>query len=499
MENLFDLDIDHIKHGGTEVTLIKLNGDIIYKKAPYYVPYQFRGDTSLIEVETNVGKRNTNLSNMFAGCSNLVSVNTQDWNTSNVTTMERTFYYCGSLTELDLSNLDTSRVTNMYQTFAECNSLRILNVSNWDISRVTNMRGIFGWSEKLETLDLSNWVLPDSTNVQNLMDNMFYNCNSLQNLRLDNCDSNTIRWLIDQNPNNSAITSFPTNAIEGVTRTIYCKRENALGITVPANWVFRYVNIEGIPEYLLGEFKNQKYLVSIETDVNASHTDLSSMLSGCKSLITVNTEDWDTSNVTDMQSMFRDCESLPELNLSNFNTSNVTEMGWMFCECHSLEELNVSNFDTSNVIDMVCMFDDCQSLTSLDVSSFNTSNVIDMQNMFYNCQSLTSLDLSNFDTSKVKYMRNMFLYCESLTELDLSNWNMDSIVTSVAGGTSSMFGACTSLHTLRLDNCSNDTISKIIDNLPTKAIEGVTKIIYCKRANAEGLVEPENWSFSYID
>lgn len=499
MENLFDLDIDHIKHGGTEVTLMKLNGDIIYKKAPYYVPYQFRGDTSLIEVETNVGKRNTNLSNMFADCSNLVSVNTQDWNTSNVTTMERTFYYCGSLTELDLSNWDTSRVTNMYQMFAECNSLRTLNVSNWDISRVTNMRGIFGWSEKLETLDLSNWVLPDSTNVQNLMDNMFYNCNSLQNLRLDNCDSNTIRWLIDQNPNNSAITSFPTNAIEGVTKTIYCKRENALGITVPTNWVFRYVNVEGIPEYLPGEFKNQKYLVSIETDVNASHTNLSGMLSGCKALISVNTQDWDTSNVTTMKSMFRDCESLPELNLSNFNTSNVTEMGWMFCECHSLEELNVSNFDTSNVIDMVCMFDDCQSLTSLDVSNFNTSNVIDMQNMFYNCQSLTSLDLSSWDTSTVKYMRNMFYGCSKLAILDLSNWKMDSIVTSVAGGVTNMFAYCSSLHTLYLNNCSEDTVRKIINTLTTYAIDGVTKTIYCDKVlESVGLSEPKNWTIQYV-
>ena len=96
----------------------------------------------------------------------------------------------------------------MYQTFAECNSLRILNVSKWDISRVTNMSGIFGWSEKLETLDLSNWILADNTNI----DDMFYNCDSLQNLRLDICDSNTIRWLIDKNPHNVAITSFPTNA-----------------------------------------------------------------------------------------------------------------------------------------------------------------------------------------------------------------------------------------------------------------------------------------------
>ena len=119
--------------------------------------------------------------------------------------------------------------------------------------------------------------------------------------------------------------------------------------------------------------------------------------------------------------------------------------------------------------------------------------------MFCDCQLLTSLDLSNFNTNNVKYMRSMFDGCQSLTELNLSNWNMDKIVTTVSGGTSNIFANCNSLHILRLDNCNTDTISKIIDNLPTKAIEGVTRTIYCKRVNAEGLTAPTNWVFSYID
>ena len=64
-----------------------------------------------------------------------------------------------------------------------------------------------------------------------------------------------------------------------------------------------------------------------------------------------------------------------------------------------------------------------------------------------------------------------------------------------------MLRMCTSLHTLRLDNCDNTTISKIIKSsgFPINAIEGVTRTIYCKRANAEGLTAPTNWAFSYID
>jgi hypothetical protein len=37
------------------------------------------------------------------------------------------------------------------------------------------------------------------------------------------------------------IYPLPTDAIDGVTRTIYCKEENAIGLTPPENWEFSYV------------------------------------------------------------------------------------------------------------------------------------------------------------------------------------------------------------------------------------------------------------------
>jgi hypothetical protein len=64
-----------------------------------------------------------------------------------------------------------------------------------------------------------------------------------------------------------------------------------------------------------------------------------------------------------------------------------------------------------------------------------------------------------------------------------------------------MFNKHNKLHTLRLDNCSNITINKIItsSDFPTNAIPGVTRKIYCKEAEAAGLTAPKNWVFEYID
>jgi surface protein len=177
--------------------------------------------------------------------------------------------------------------------------------------------------------------------------------------------------------------------------------------------------------------------------VDESHNDLSNMFYHCTNLISVNTEDWDTSNVTNMEGVFQDCRALTSL--------------------------NVSNWDTSNVIYMNNMFWGCQSITSLDLSSWHTSNATNVSQMFNGCSSLTSLNISNFDIRTTD-----------------RNW----ILTN-----------CTSLHTLRLDNCNNTTINMIItsEDFPTNAIDGVTRTIYCKESEATGLTPPTNWVFSFVE
>ena len=367
-------------------------------------------------------------------------------NTSNITTMEEMFYNCQLLPSIDVSSWDTSNVTNLSETFYGCSSLTELDLSNWNTSNVTTITGMFMGCTNLELLDISNW------NIGNVgpydRNHMFKNCTLLHTLRLDNCSNDTISKIITSE-------NFPTNAIEGVTRTIYCKESEAAGLTPPINWVFSYVTeeepevpveppVEDIPLYVPGEFKNNPDITEVRTMVNESHNDLNNMFYNCTNLISVNAEDWDTSNVVNMGCMFQSCKSLTSLDLSNWDTSNATSMYYMFYNC--------------------------KKLTELDLSKFDTSNVTSMHNMFDGCNKLTSLDLSKFDTSNVTSMNYMFM-------------------------------GCIALHTLRLDNCSNDTISKIITSsyFPTSTIKGVTRTIYCKEENAAGLTPPINWVFSYVD
>ena len=119
---------------------------------------------------------------MFYGCSNIIDINFDNFNTSLVTSMKDMFCSCSSLTSLDLSNFDTSLVTDMSFMFYRCSSLTSLYLSNFDTSLVTDMSSMFSYCSSLTSLDLSNF----DTSLVTSMNYMFKNCSSLTSLDLSN-------------------------------------------------------------------------------------------------------------------------------------------------------------------------------------------------------------------------------------------------------------------------------------------------------------------------
>lgn len=242
MKNLFNIPISNIRYGGRDVLYIKLGGDIIYDTATLYIHgFDANGDmiisggeftgTNARNVRTIVNNTHTNLGNMLNGCSNLISVNTEDWDTSNVTYMGYMFMSCSSLTKLNLSNFNTGKVTNMRMMFGSCTKLQSLDLSSFYTSKVTNMEQMFGGCTKLQVLYLSNF---DTSSIDNYGTNhMFIRCDSLQELHLDNCSTDTI---------NKIVTSlgFPTGTVNGKNRTLYCRKGNSYGVMLPTGWQFNH-------------------------------------------------------------------------------------------------------------------------------------------------------------------------------------------------------------------------------------------------------------------
>ena len=75
------------------------------------------------------------------------------------------------------------------------------------------------------------------------------------------------------------------------------------------------------------------------------------------------------------------------------------------------------------------------------------------------------------DTSKVTNMNSMFDGCSNLAKLDLSGWD-----TSKVTEMNFMFNGCTSLKKITMKKCTQETITKIQNQLTKDGITGATII-----------------------
>lgn len=190
----------------------------------------------------------TDMSAMFRNCNSLTALDLSDWDVSNVGTMSYMFRNCNSLTSIgDLSKWDTSKVYGsggFKYMFYGCSSLEELDLSSFVVNpeelqgSSLSLEGMFGDCTSLRKLDLSNFVTTEDI-PYTFIRNTFSNCNNLRELRLDNCCHKFINDILS--------TTFdgklPDNIIEGVTKTIYCKKSESedKGLQAPDPWVFSFV------------------------------------------------------------------------------------------------------------------------------------------------------------------------------------------------------------------------------------------------------------------
>ena len=108
---------------------IKGNCSIIYeeKKIELTAIFELKNKAynNILKIKL-IGINNvTDMSNMFFGCSSLISLpDISKWNTNNVTDMSHIFSFCPSLISLpDISKWNINNVTDMSWMFFECSSL----------------------------------------------------------------------------------------------------------------------------------------------------------------------------------------------------------------------------------------------------------------------------------------------------------------------------------------------------------------------------------------
>ena len=149
----------------------------------------------------------TNMSSMFSLCYNLESVDLNNINTSNVTSMEFMFATDGKLkTVKGLENANTSNVTSMNSMFSDCVEMTnssYLFLTKWNNSKCEDMRSMFSNNYKLTSM--VNIKMPNVTQASSM-----YNGSSITSIT-GNILGQKIQSASFIFANCISLTTFPTD------------------------------------------------------------------------------------------------------------------------------------------------------------------------------------------------------------------------------------------------------------------------------------------------
>ena len=182
----------YISEENVNVPILLFGNDSVLYDASYYMvdgkkvknltEYTFSTiGEHIIEIHFTKNNKCYTLNSAFYGISELVNVDFNNFDISNVTDMSWMFYECYNLTSLDLSSFDTRNVTDMMCMFYGCTGLTSLDLSSFDTKNVTNMTSMFGFCSNLTSITFGNNF--DTSNVLS-MKKMFYWCSNLTSLDL---------------------------------------------------------------------------------------------------------------------------------------------------------------------------------------------------------------------------------------------------------------------------------------------------------------------------
>ena len=214
----------------------------------------------------------TTCSSWFCGCTNLTSIEgIENLNTSYVNYMSEMFAQCSNLETLDLSHFNTENVVNMSKMFYGCTKLHDLNISCFNTENVKYMNEMFDGCSSLETLDLSHF------NTRNVLysglNYMFNGCSNLSSLDVSNFTTDKPRMQLDGlfkgciSLQTLVLSSFSTGGASSVTdmfdgcsalRTIYVSDLFKFNGVSSSNMFRNCENLKGAIDFI-PQYKDSKY------------------------------------------------------------------------------------------------------------------------------------------------------------------------------------------------------------------------------------------------
>ena len=114
------------------------------------------------------------------------------------------FRDCTGIENLDLTYFNTSTIkTNMQNLFVGCTNLKTVNINNFDMIQIKTVASMFNGCTSLEKIDMSGWK---NTNNITTAAFMFKNCINLKEVYLPQLPSSTnVQGMLSGVPNNCVV------------------------------------------------------------------------------------------------------------------------------------------------------------------------------------------------------------------------------------------------------------------------------------------------------
>lgn len=416
------------------------------------------------------------------------------------------FSGCSNLSDFDSENLDTSNVTSMSYMFSGCSHEEFNpDLSGWNVSKVRSMASMFrGCKGSAFAPQIGTWSTPELRDMSDMFTNtivseldlssfyfggLYYISNALPytlrrvtlgpgyssvelpsgtgpNSSYGECWHNvttggdfvTAKQLLRNYQPMATSGDYAPGTYErqyrghtygvltpdgdlvfvnGVTDpdTIeHCGANQTIVDTLGHSWtgtVFKDAETGRLPwagnEYRL--LAKRAYVAPGSVFVPST---LSGFFNGMRNLESIDFAGFDTHAVAYASAMCIDCTSLRQVDLSGLDFSQVTSMGSMFHSCTNLEYVNLAGIDTRRVYDMASLFMNARRLERIDgLSSLDTRSLVYMGSMFYGCKRLGSVDLSGWDVRNLRDMSSAFY--DSGLSVNIDRWSAPNLTANNLG------------------------------------------------------------------
>lgn len=368
----------------------------------------FTACTGLINVSLPFAWNNLQYaSNMFRGCSNLVSVAFPNATFQNVLETRLMFYGCSKLENIYLSDKTFASLTNATSMFYGCSRLSALNLNSATFASLTYANEMFMNCSSLTSIDLSNKTFAALVNATD----MFTNCSS-------------------------ATTIDMTAATFGSLTTTPSMFQGCVALT---SIIWPSANLS-----------------TIRTVTGGSGGSAKGMFLGCRSLVTIPLNNIDWNELTNIGQMFNGCYVWNGYDFSNVAFSKLQRMDGAFASCRSVQSFNFSSASFSELTRIDSAFYDCQNLTSIiwsnnldltklqyinyshgsaqgkglfegctlltSFTAWSGQSLPNVENIgwwFYGCTNLTTIDIPLFLANKVDDSNGAFFNCDALTTINV--------------------------------------------------------------------------------